>query len=141
MALGQGGLSPDTMWESRVAEIRALRPKLIRFWIQEYFDVMPAPGVYRFEQIDRSIEMILRTGATPLVSINCKPKVLFPTIDERNLTPTSWPAWEELIYQLVKRYVDRGQTGWYWEIGGESDQGEGGGCPYLATARDLHPLL
>lgn len=140
MALGQGGLSPDTMWESRIPEIRSLRPKLIRFWIQEYFNIMPAAGVYRFEQIDRSIDMILQTGATPLVSINCKPKLLFPTIDDRNMTPTSRLAWEELIYQLVKHYVDRGQRGFYWEIGGETDQGEGGGCPYLATAETYIPF-
>ena len=37
MALGQGGLSAEPMWDDRVAEVRALGPKLIRFWAQEYF--------------------------------------------------------------------------------------------------------
>ncbi len=40
MALGQGGLSSDPMWESRVAEVRALNPAIIRFWAQEYFKPM-----------------------------------------------------------------------------------------------------
>jgi hypothetical protein len=30
IALGQGGLSQEPMWEDRMTEIRALRPKLIR---------------------------------------------------------------------------------------------------------------
>ena len=41
MALGQGGLSEQPMWQDRVAEIRALKPGLIRLFIQEYFDLLP----------------------------------------------------------------------------------------------------
>jgi hypothetical protein len=37
-ALGQGGLSEEPMWADRVAEIRDLHPRLIRLFIQEYFD-------------------------------------------------------------------------------------------------------
>ena len=44
MALGQGGLSDEPMWESRVAEVRALRPRVIRLFVQEYFQLLPAPG-------------------------------------------------------------------------------------------------
>lgn len=44
MALGQGGLSEEPMWDNRIAEIRALRPKIIRLFIQQYFDLLPAPG-------------------------------------------------------------------------------------------------
>src|SRR4051812_36018164 len=43
VSLGQGGLSPDPIWHSRVAEIRALHPRLIRLFVQEYFDLLPAP--------------------------------------------------------------------------------------------------
>jgi len=41
---GQGGLSKEPMWEDRLTEIRALRPRLIRLFIQEYFDLLPARG-------------------------------------------------------------------------------------------------
>ena len=41
MALGQGGLSSDPIWAERVPEIRALRPRLIRLFIQEYFNLLP----------------------------------------------------------------------------------------------------
>src|SRR3954451_3971351 len=38
-ALGQGGLSDSPIWEDRIPEIRSLRPRLIRLFIQEYFDL------------------------------------------------------------------------------------------------------
>ena len=38
-ALGQGGLSEEPMWDNRIAEIRALQPKVIRLFVQEYFDL------------------------------------------------------------------------------------------------------
>jgi len=43
-ALGQGGLAPEPIFPERIPEIRALRPRLIRLFIQEYFDVLPAAG-------------------------------------------------------------------------------------------------
>src|SRR6266404_9054416 len=59
MALGQGGLSEEPMWDSRVAEIRALRPGVIRLFIQEYFDLLPERGHYHFDTLDRSVATIL----------------------------------------------------------------------------------
>src|SRR6266851_2594345 len=46
MALGQGGLSEQPMWDDRVNEVRMLHPRMVRLFIQEYFDLMPAPGKY-----------------------------------------------------------------------------------------------
>src|SRR5947209_17698394 len=81
MALGQGGLSDEPMWDRRVAEVRALRPRLIRLFIQEYFDPLPGRGREHFETLDRSVETILKAGAKPLMCICFKPRVLFPTVD------------------------------------------------------------
>src|SRR5215472_14982991 len=66
MALGQGGLSDEPMWADRIPEIRALRPKIIRLFIQEYFQLLPESGRFHFETLDRSVDTILRTGAKPL---------------------------------------------------------------------------
>src|SRR5947209_20541657 len=60
MALGQGGLSDMPMWENRIAEIRGLHPALIRLFIQEYFNLLPAQGQYHFESLDRSVDTILQ---------------------------------------------------------------------------------
>src|SRR5260370_11759181 len=56
MGLGQGGLSEEPMWADRVAEIRALRPQLIRLFVQEYFDLLPGPDRYHFETLDQSVQ-------------------------------------------------------------------------------------
>jgi xylan 1,4-beta-xylosidase len=130
MALGQGGLSEEPMWENRAVEIRALRPQLVRLFIQEYFDLLPARGKYNFATLDRSVDLILKTGAKPLMNIDFKPHVLYPKIDQDIVEPNDWGEWERLIAALVKHYKDRGDGIRYWEISNEPDMGEDGGCPY-----------
>jgi hypothetical protein len=129
-ALGQGGLSEEPMWADRAAEIRALRPRLIRLFIQEYFDLLPAPGRYHWKTLDESVDLILKTGAKPLMCIAFKPRVLYPKIDQDIVDPASYEQWDELIYQVVRRYKERGAGIRYWEITNEPDIGESGGCPY-----------
>ncbi len=130
MALGQGGLSEEPMWEERAAEIRALHPRLIRLFIQEYFNLLPARGKYHFATLDRSVDLILKTGAKPVMNIDFKPRLLYPKIDQDIVEPNDWKEWERLIAALVKHYKDRGDGIQYWEISNEPDQGEDGGCPY-----------
>jgi hypothetical protein len=130
MALGQGGLSDEPMWEGRVTEIRAIRPRLIRLFIQEYFNLLPERERYHFDTLDRSVDTILRTGARPLMCICFKPKVLFPEVNHDVVEPKDYEAWEQLIESLVKRYRERGAGIRYWEVSNEPDIGESGGCPY-----------
>jgi hypothetical protein len=130
MALGQGGLSEEPMWDSRVAEIRALRPRLIRLFCQEYFDLLPQRGRYHFDTLDRSVDTILKTGAKPLMAICFKPRVLFPKVDQDVVEPSDYGEWDKLIYRLVRHYRKRGSGIRYWEVGNEPDIGESGGCPY-----------
>ncbi|HTD86733.1 MAG TPA: hypothetical protein VK850_09160 [Candidatus Binatia bacterium] len=134
MSLGQGGLSDEPMWQDRIAEIRALRPGLIRLFIQEYFDLLPEKGRYRFDTLDRSVDTILKTGAQPVMCICFKPPVLFPTIDQDIVEPTDYAAWEELILKLVRHYRERGNRIHFWEVANEPDIGESGGCPYRFKA-------
>jgi hypothetical protein len=130
MALGQGGLSDETMWGDRVAEIRALHPKLIRLFVQEYFNLLPEAGRYHFETLDRSVDAILSAGAKPLLCLCFKPRLLFPQVDQDIVEPRDYDAWEKLIEALVKHYRDRKAGIQYWEIANEPDIGEDGGCPY-----------
>ena len=133
MALGQGGLSEQPMWDDRLNEVRMLHPRMIRLFIQEYFDLMPAPGKYHWDTLDASVDLIRKTGATPLMNIDFKPKVLYPVIDEKIVDPTSYQQWEQLIYEMVRHYKERGSGIQYWEVANEPDIGENGGCPYLFT--------
>ena len=130
MALGQGGLSEEPMWDNRVAEVRALRPELIRLFIQEYFDLLPERGRYHFETLDRSVATIRKTGARPVLCICFKPRVLFPKVDQDVVEPNDYDEWERLVFRLVKHYRDRGAGVRYWEVANEPDIGESGGCPY-----------
>ncbi len=138
-ALGQGGLSKEPMWENRAAEIRALHPKLIRLFIQEYFDLLPEKGKYDFATLDRSVDLILKTGAKPLMNIDFKPRLLYPEIVQDIVEPNDWDEWERLIAALVKHYKDRGAGIEYWEISNEPDIGEDGGCPYRFTPQNYLP--
>jgi xylan 1,4-beta-xylosidase len=130
MSLGQGGLSDEPMWESRVAEVRALRPRLIRLFIQEYFRLLPERGRYHFETLDRSVDTILKAGAKPLMCLCFKPGALFPSIDQDQVDPNDYEEWDRLISSLVKHYQDRRAGIQYWEVANEPDIGESGGCPY-----------
>jgi len=130
MALGQGGLSDEPMWESRVAEVRSLKPRLIRLFVQEYFQLLPARGRDHFETLDRSVDTILKAGAKPLMCLCFKPGVLFGTVDQDRVEPRDYVEWERLISRLVKHYRDRGAGIRYWEVANEPDIGESGGCPY-----------
>lgn len=133
IALGQGGLSPEPMWRDRMPEIRALQPRLIRLFVQEYFDVMPEPGQYDWRKLDRAVDLIRETGAIPLLSITVKPKSLFPVIDDHVTDPTDYARWEDLIFAMVSHYKQRGTGMIYWEVGNEGDIGELGGSPYHFT--------
>lgn len=130
MALGQGGLSDQPMFDDRVAELRALNPRLIRLFIQEFFNLLPEPGRYHFDTLDRSVDTILATGAKPLMCICFKPRVLFPKLDHDIVEPNDYERWEKLIYELVRHYRERGSQISYWEVANEPDIGEDGGCPY-----------
>jgi hypothetical protein len=136
ISLGQGGLSPDPIWDSRIAEIRALHPRLIRLFVQEYFDVMPSIGKYHFETLDRSVDEIVQAGAIPLMCIAIRPKALYPKIDQDVVDPNDYSRWESLVSAMVEHYKQRGLHGLYWEVGNEGDIGEMGGSPYRFTPED-----
>jgi hypothetical protein len=136
MALGQGGLSDEPMWADRVAEIKTLHPRIIRLFVQEYFDLLPKRDQYHFQTLDKSVETILSTGASPFMCLCFKPRLLFPEINQDIVEPTDYSAWERLIFELVKHYRDRQAGIHYWEIANEPDIGEDGGCPYRFTPQN-----
>lgn len=121
------------MFAEDTAQIRALRPQVLRLFVQDYYNLLPAPGKYHFSTLDTSVDSILQTGATPLLCIVFKPKILFPRIDQNLTKPSSWAAWDKLVYNLVRHYKERNGGGWYWEVGNEWDAQSGGGTPYHMT--------
>ena len=130
MCLGQGGLSEEPMWADRIPEIRILKPRFVRLFVQEYFNLLPERGRYHFDLLDRSVDTILAAGAKPIMCLCFKPRVLYPEINQDIVEPNDYGEWERLIFNLVKHYQERGANILYWEVGNEPDIGEDGGCPY-----------
>jgi len=139
-SLGQGGQSEDPIWEGRAAEVRALRPRLIRLFLQEYFDLLPAKGTYHFDTLDKLLDLTQRSGAEPLMNICFKPKLLFPRIAPEVVEPADWDEWSKLVEALVRHCKERGPRVRYWEVMNEPDIGEMGGCPYLFRAENYPPF-
>jgi hypothetical protein len=71
--------------------------------------------------LDESVDLILKTGAAPLMCITFKPRVLFPKIDQDIVEPSSYEEWDALIYELVRHYRQRGSAIRYWEVANEPD--------------------
>jgi hypothetical protein len=129
-SLGQGGLSSRPMLRQHISALKELRPRSLRFFLQEYFGLYPAHNTYSWTKLDSTLDDIVAIGAEPIPSICFKPSVLFPVKDPAITAPNNWAEWEELIYQLVKHCRDKGYGIKRWEVGNEPDQGEAGGCPY-----------
>lgn len=130
-ALGQGGLSEKPMIDAHVDQIAQLQPQTIRLFVQEYFNLYPKRGRYRWDTLDKSIEAILATGAKPFLCLCFKPSALYPKIDQDTVHPADYKEWEKPVFELVRHCNQRRKYGVeYWEVGNEPDIGEDGGCPY-----------
>lgn len=125
--VGQGGFSRDPMWADRVSEVRALKPRVIRFFLTEYFS---DGSVIDWAALDAALQPIVDAKAIPLVCIVLKPESLFRPRDLRSVVPSDWDAWADLVRSVVEHCVSRWAGGWYWEIGNEPDLFSGGGAPY-----------
>ena len=135
--LGQGGFTDQPMLAPHVDDLRQLHPKVIRLFVQEYYDLMPAKGKYNWKKLDRELESIVATGARPMLCLCMKPRTLFPTLDQKIVHPSSYEDWEKFIEEFVRHVnIERKFGVEYWEIGNEVEIGEVGGCPYLFKPDD-----
>jgi xylan 1,4-beta-xylosidase len=130
-SLGQGGVNSTPLPERVVEGIGKLEPRLIRVFLQQYFDIYPDHGTFNWSLLDPYMDALARTGAQVLATINVKPPVLFPQVDQAVWRPNDVAEWQNVIYQLVRRYSVEKPIVTHWEHANEPDIGEQGGCPYL----------
>jgi hypothetical protein len=129
--LGHGGVNPLPLPDRVVRGTAKLKPRLIRIFIQEFFQIYPEHGRFDWIRLDPYMDALDRTGAKVVAAIAIKPRPLFPKIDPAVWRPNDVAQWQRVIAALVRRYsVDR-RLVTHWEIGNETDIGEQGGCPYL----------
>jgi xylan 1,4-beta-xylosidase len=129
--LGHGGINPLPLPERVVQGVAALKPRLIRVFIQEFFAVYPESGRFDWSRLDPYMDALKRTGAKVVAAITIKPKPLYPKIDPAVWRPTDVAEWQRVVAALVRRYSVERPIVTHWEIGNETDIGENGGCPYL----------
>jgi len=129
--IGHGGINPLPLPDRVVRGAARLKPRLIRVFIQEFFQVYPEHGRFDWSRLDPYIDALARTGARVVAAITIKPRPLFPTVDPAVWRPNDVAEWQRVIAALVRRYAVDRPIVTYWEIGNETDIGEQGGCPYL----------
>lgn len=130
-ALSHGGINPEPFSPTVVDGVRRLRPRLIRVFLQEFFQIYPDHDTFDWSRLDPFMDSLAATGATVVAAITIKPKPLFPTIDHATWQPYDVEEWQRLIRALVTRYSVERPIVTHWEIGNETDIGEDGGSPYL----------
>lgn len=137
--VGQGGVNSQPLPENVIEATRKLRPRLIRIFLQEYFDIYPDHALFNWDKLDPYMESFAKTGAKILATINIKPPVLYPHIDHTVWRPNSVEEWQKVIYQLVRRYSVEKPIVTHWEHVNEPDIGTWGGCPYcIPSLEELH---
>ena len=129
-AIGHGGINRYPLPPRVQRGLAALRPRLVRTFIQEYFNVYPEPGVYDWSLLDPYMDSLAASGGKVVACICIKPPVLYPQIDQRIIMPNDISQWQDLIEAMVRRYSIEKNIVTHWEIANESDIGENGGCPY-----------
>jgi hypothetical protein len=130
-SIGHGGINSLPLPDRVVQGTAKLKPRLVRIFIQEFFQIYPEHGRFDWSRLDPYMDALARTGAKVVAAITIKPKPLFPKIDQAVWRPNDVAEWQRVVAALVRRYsVDR-RIVTYWEIGNETDIGEHGGCPYL----------
>ncbi len=134
--LGHGGINPLPLPDRVVRGAAKLKPRLIRVFIQEFFQVYPEHGRFDWGRLDPYMDALARTGAKVVAAITIKPRPLFPGVDPAVWQPNDVAEWQRVIAALVRRYSVDKPIVTYWEIGNETDIGENGGCPYLIPKAD-----
>ena len=129
-SIGHGGINKYPLPPAVVQGLKRLKPRLIRTFIQEYFNIYPAHGTYDWTALDPYMDSLAATGAQVVAAITIKPRPLYPAIDQDIIMPNDVGEWQQLIEALVRRYSIERPIVTHWEIGNEMDIGEYGGCPY-----------
>ncbi len=129
--IGLGGASHEPLPPKVVNGLRLLRPRLIRIFLQEYFNIYPDHGVFDWSRLDPYMESLAQTGAKVLATVNIKPPVLFPNLGQEHWQPNDVGEYQDVIRALVKRYSLDRRIVTHWEHLNEPNLGEDGGCPFL----------
>ncbi len=136
-SLAQGGEEQGVqMLNNVIPQVSALYPRYIRIdHVYDFYNVVRRDNfgklVFNWNQLDKTVCDIYRTGAKPFFSLGYMPKVM--SIDGSLISqPTNWKEWRLLVKKTIERYSGKNTrlcnqiTGYwltdvYYEVWNEPD--------------------
>ncbi len=135
-AFSQGGEESVDMLAPVTAEVRALKPKIIRLdHLYDHYDVVGKNGndlTFNWSKLDAAVDTIIATGAKPLLVLSYMPAVI---AKDGNITnpPNNWDDWALVVQRTIEHYSGRGAKnigGVYYEVWNEPDLAQFGSWKY-----------
>jgi hypothetical protein len=142
-AFAQGGEESRDMLTPVVADIRALKPKVIRLdHLYDLYSVVGRSGgvlTFDFTRLDAAVDSVLATGAKPLLVLSYMPSVI---AKDGNITnpPNDWNEWALVVQKTIEHYsghAGKNISGMYYEVWNEPDLGQFGGWKYYGDKNYL----
>jgi hypothetical protein len=120
--LAQGGEEPADMIGPVWPLVRALKPQLIRVdHLFDYYNVYQGPDNFDFSRLDKVVQSIVLTGATPLLSLSYTPASMAKN-NQNAGEPQDWNQWYQLVKATADRYSRQKEiSGIYYEVWNEPD--------------------
>ena len=135
-SMGIGGIHPTPPSKAIVEATAALKPQMIRIFIQEFFYIYKGNGEYDWSALDAYMDAVHAMGGDIMATICNKPNALYPKVNESIWMPTDVAEWQEMIRNMVVRYTKEKPYVTHWGIANEQNIGELGGCPYMIKNPD-----
>ena len=141
-AFAQGGEESKDMLAPVVADMRALKPKMIRLdHLYDHYNVnVNGDGsITSWGTLDDAVSSILATGAKPLFALSYMPASIAQGGSIIN-PPNDWNAWAKVAQQTIEHFSGksgRNLSGIYYEVWNEPDLAQFGGWKYYGTKNYL----
>lgn len=123
-ALAQGGEALPDFLDNSTPLVTALAPRYIRIdHIYDQFGVVSRTGSglnFDWSQLDRLVDKITATGATPFFSLSYMPPAISKgdVVDE----PRDWNEWALTVQKTIEHFSgEKGLSGVYYEVWNEPD--------------------
>ncbi len=122
--LAQGGESHNWTMGPLTSQIKALHPKYIRLdHIYSFYDVVgggPGNVTFDFSKLDRLLDEIRATGATPYISLSYMPQAI--SSGDILSTPVNWADWQLVVQKTIQHISGtKGFANVYYEVWNEPD--------------------
>jgi hypothetical protein len=142
-AFAQGGEQSTDMLTPVIADIRALKPKVIRLdHLYDHYNVVGRSGTgltFDWTGLDAAVSSVLTAGATPVLVLSYMPPAIAKDGTVIN-PPNDWNEWALVVQRTIEHYSGRAGkniSGIYYEVWNEPDLAQFGGWKYYGNKNYL----